>query len=121
MDFFITNNLNRQDFICYMLEWDGGETWSQGSQGFPALKFDLRTQNLFLHFQGLNHLENHKIFNLVDFKFAINQKRHVLTFELNDHEVDVSLSFKQMESCVRFKALLIHYIQIREFIREKIK
>lgn len=119
MDFFTTNNLNRQDFACYLSEWTGGERWTPGAQGYPALKFDLRTQNLFLHFQGLGHLDSFKVYNLVDFKFAINQRRHVLSFELNDCEVDVALSFKQMDSCVRFKALLIHYIQLRRLIREE--
>lgn len=119
MDFFVINNLNRNDFVSYIFEWEGKDEWKETGQGYPSLQFDFPTQNLYLQFQCLDTLDNTKIYKLKDFKFSINQRRHVLIFELNDNFVDVAISFKHAEFCVRFKAVLIHYIQIRKLKREK--
>ena len=121
MGFFITNNLNRQDFIAFISEWNGKDDWTEKGQGYPSLQFDFRSQSLFLQFQRFDSLESIKFYKLDDFKFSINQKRHVLLFEFNGELVDVAISFKHMEFCVRFKALLIHYIQIRKLNREEAK
>lgn len=121
MDFFNTNNLNRLDFISYLSAWEGKDNWSDAIQGYPSLRFDLLTQNLFLHFHGLGSIKDVQIYKLNDFKFSINQRRHVLLLEFNDSLVDLALSFKKTEFCVKFKTLIIHYVQIREFIRKKVK
>lgn len=121
MDFFITNNLNTYGFISYMSQWREGKDWQEEGQGYPSLRFDFHTQCLFLQFIRLDSLDNIIEHKLADFKFSIIQRRHIFLFEMNDSIFDLALSFKNSESCIKFKTLLIHYIQTRTFIREKTK
>lgn len=117
MDFFLTNNLNRQDFLAWLFEWPGSDKWTGECLGYPSLRFDLNSQTLIIQFQLLDSLESCKYYILNDFKFSISQHRFVLTLELNDAPVDLAVSFKDGEKCARFRALLIHYIQISELSR----
>jgi len=119
IDFFVMNNLNRQDFLSYISEWNGNDDWIEMGHGFPSIHFDFTTQSLYLLFQNIDCLENIKLYKLEDFKFSINQRKQTLLFELNNNELDLGISFENSEFCVMFKALLIHYIQIRKIIRKK--
>lgn len=119
MDFYACKNVLKKEFQCYLLEWDGACTWKPIAHGYPLLTFDFYRQELFLNFKSAQIMERSYLYSLSNFKFSINNKGFVITIELNDDQADIALSFRDIEYCVKFKLLLIHYLHLRELIREK--
>lgn len=119
MDFYVCKNVLKKEFQCFLLEWDGISAWKPIAQGYPLLTFDFYNQELFLSFKSAQIMERSYLYPLSNFKFSINNKGFVITIELNDSLVDIALSFRDIEYCVKFKLLLIHYLHLRGLIREK--
>lgn len=119
MQIYEFKNSLKNQLISYLLEWNGTSDWVIISHGYPQLYSDTKNQGLYFCFKSFEKIEKIRSYPLGSFRFSTNSKNSTITIENNDSLSDIALSFNCIEHCIKFKTMLIHYLQISIIKREK--